>query len=243
MRLVAGHVGTAERDHHGHIVQIEKRKQRAGGKGEEEVRDLIVVLAEQAADHRARGDEIARRVEHAGLVQRAAAAPHPVHGEHSLLVGVAVPQQLRAHVVVGAAGHHVHSEPASRQRARQHLGRHAGAAAVGWVLVVEQQYAQRHRPDRWSGSLAVVERVNECDRGRRKSGATEGDSGGPEEGGRDCALKVQENGVLDRQPGAGVRTFARRSISLTAVARHRQGVRDRSPERWRTETGRSPARP
>jgi hypothetical protein len=100
------------------------------------------LLPKQAPDHRQRGPEVAQRVADPGLVHRGPSAPHPVDGDQTLF-SAAVPVELRRAVVAITSGHNVHPRAARGEPAGERLGRDAGAATKGRILVVEQQDAHR----------------------------------------------------------------------------------------------------
>ena len=168
VRVVAGHVRAPEGDDHRRLAEVEEGNQGAGGKREIEVNGVVLRGPQQAPDHRQSGTEVAAGVAHAGLVNGGPAATYAVHVEQSLFGGIAVPQQLRLALRPVAGGDDVHGDTARRQRAGERLGGHAGAAAVRWVLVVQQEHAHRSRsPHRRSLHSCHCRRSATAERGKR----------------------------------------------------------------------------
>ena len=133
--------------------QAQQRQHRAGRQREEQVDDVVPLVAHPRPHQRKRMAEIAERAGHAGLVHAGAAAPDAVDREQPLC-SVPVPEHLGTALVALARGDDVHRDAARRQATGDRLGGDARAASQRGELVVQQQDA--HRPRDNSFECVVV---------------------------------------------------------------------------------------
>ncbi len=149
--VVAGDVGAAQGDDDRRVAQRHERQHRPGREREEQMHDVVVVLAHPGAHQGERGAEVAQRAAHSRLVHAGAPALHPVHREQAFLRGVPVPVHFRPLILLLAGGDDVHRHPARGEPPAKRLRGHAGAPAERRKFVVQQEDAHRARDIRSQG--------------------------------------------------------------------------------------------